>query len=533
MIELVRYIIENKPKICEHILKYDKQYDLIKYYDGDINAWFIPVDAISKHLCELILEDNPSSIYDYKTNDKYKLISDAGIGNILKFYGSKIDLGIFLCTMKCYKLSYIDLINEAGFDSDKKLSYIDIVSRIFDHLEVYACSQWNKTSNSEIKFNTLSEITSALVFMHDFDEIIYVNPAVEEFTGYSNEELIKMNLKKFIHPFFLDKLSESIKRREISSSAQEIKVVTRDNIEKWLEFNQGYIYFADKPIVLGVAFDITKRKKAEAENLKLQQTIEYDNLKTELFNNLSHEFRTPLNLILSSIQLLDLFKDQEEKIDFHKYTSVIKQNSYRLNKLVNNLLDITSINSQSMNTCFETDNIIPFIEDITLSALHYAENKDISIVFDTELEEIMIAFDKSKLERVLLNLLSNSIKYTPRGGSIFVTVYEGKNSLILSLKDTGVGIPLEEQKNIFDKFTQVDKSLSRLQEGSGVGLSIVKAFVEIHGGAVSINNEYTDGCEIIIELPTSLSPSDECGKHRNLVDKSSIKQVHIEFSDLY
>lgn len=533
MVELVRYILKNKLEICKHILKYDKQYDLIKYYGGDVNAWFIPIDAISKHLCELILEDNPSSIYDYKTNPKYKLITDAGIGNILKFYGAKIDLGIFLCTMKCYKLSYIDLINESDFDKNNKLSYIDIVSRIFDHLEVYACSQWNKTSNSEIKFNTLSEITSALIFMHDFDEIIYANPAVEEFTGYSNEEFLKVNLKEFIHPSFLGKLSESINKREISSSAQEIKVITKDNTEKWLEFSQGYIYFADKPLVLCVAFDISKRKRAEAENLRLQQTIEYDKLITELFNNLSHEFRTPLNLILSSIQLLDLFKNQEEKVVFHKYISVIKQNSYRLNKLVNNLLDITSINSRSITTCFQTENIISFIEDITLSALEYAQNKDISLIFDTEFEEVMIAFDRNKIERVLLNLLSNSIKYTPPGGSVFVSVYQDKESVIISVKDTGVGIPLQKQTDIFDKFNQVDKSLSRPQEGSGIGLSIVKAFIEIHGGTVSINNDYTDGCEIIIQLPTTLSPCAECAKHKSLVDESSIKQVHIEFSDLY
>jgi signal transduction histidine kinase len=110
------------------------------------------------------------------------------------------------------------------------------------------------------------------------------------------------------------------------------------------------------------------------------------------------------------------------------------------------------------------------------------QKENINLIFDTTVEEKIMTFDSRKLERILLNLLSNSVKFTKPGGSIYVTVYDKKNSVIISVKDTGVGIAKEKQKIIFEKFIQVDKSLSRKHEGSGIGLFLVKSLVEMHKG---------------------------------------------------
>jgi two-component system CheB/CheR fusion protein len=169
-----------------------------------------------------------------------------------------------------------------------------------------------------------------------------------------------------------------------------------------------------------------------------------------------------------------------------------------------------------------------------LSVSEYIKTKSIELIFDTDIEECIISCDPEKIERVILNLLSNSIKFTKPGGSMTVNMYDKGENIIISIKDTGIGIPNDKLDIIFDRFRQVDKSLTRDHEGSGIGLSIVKSLVDIHGGKISVLSEYGKGTEFIIEFPVIVMPNenDICGVFE--VDSQEIiEKIHIEFSDIY
>jgi PAS domain S-box-containing protein len=309
------------------------------------------------------------------------------------------------------------------------------------------------------------------------------------------------------------------------------------------------LYHADgrKKGLVVLGREITERKKAEEikrqaeeSNRLLKELKHYDKIKTEFFANLSHELRTPLNLILGTIQLLQLMREKNalqistDKLD--TYLSTLRQNCYRLIRLVNNLIDITKIDAGYLELQKHSCNVVNIIEDITLSVKDYIEAKGLHIIFDTDTEEKIICCDPDKLERIVLNLLSNAIKFTDAPGSIEVAIMDKDDWVKISIKDTGIGIPQSKRKAIFERFVQVDKSFTRSREGSGIGLSLVKSFVEMHGGRIHINDEYTLGSEFIIELPAGSCSSDDVILIKDIVSDThdnKVEVISIEFSDIY
>lgn len=278
---------------------------------------------------------------------------------------------------------------------------------------------------------------------------------------------------------------------------------------------------------------IASEKKIVTEGKLLNEAMEFDKLKTEFFANISHELKTPLNVILASTQLIELYNKNHSEVEnvkkVDKNLITIKQNVFRLSRLINNLIDITIADAGFFELEIDNYNIVSIIEEVTMSVVDFIENKGISIKFDTDVEEKIMAFDADKMERVMLNLLSNSGKFTKPGGSIMVKVSNGEEFIAISVKDTGIGIAKDKQEMIFERFRQVDKSLSRNNEGSGIGLSLVKSLVELHKGTITIESEYGLGSEFIIRLP--ITKVDEGLVHTRGQDFSTAK-IDIEFSDL-
>ena len=204
-------------------------------------------------------------------------------------------------------------------------------------------------------------------------------------------------------------------------------------------------------------------------------------------------------------------------------------------RLINNLVDITKIDSGYLKLNFINCNIVELVEDITLSVVPYVENKKLSIIFDTMDEEIIIKCDPESIERVMLNLLSNAIKFTSKGGNIIVYIYSDEQYVNISVKDDGIGIADEYMEKVFERFIQGDKTLKRQTEGSGIGLSLVKSIVEMHKGIVEVNRENSVGTEVIVKLPNKkCSGREETDtKCINNIRNGIVNKINLEFSDIY
>ncbi len=277
---------------------------------------------------------------------------------------------------------------------------------------------------------------------------------------------------------------------------------------------------------------LESKKMLETVNAKLQ---EYERTRTDFFANISHELRTPLNVIYTAEQMLDnsMKSTNLDRSQINKYFKMIKQNTYRLLRLINNLIDITKIDGASFKIKLINFDIVKAVEDISISVAEFIEHNGITLTFDTEIEEKIIACDPDSIERIILNLLANSVKYGKESGSIFVDIFLEENYVCISVKDTGIGIPEDMCNLIFDRFTQVDTSLKRTNEGSGIGLALVKSLVEMHEGNISVKSKLGEGSEFIIRLPDLTIPESNEQISSSLLDEKNINRINIEFSDIY
>ena len=275
------------------------------------------------------------------------------------------------------------------------------------------------------------------------------------------------------------------------------------------------------------------------ENILLVDQLKQSNETKEMFiTNISHEFRTPLNILLSNAQLLSLYLQGDDELDKGKLKKKIDmqiRNCNRLIRLINNFIDISKIESSHFELNPVKCNIVEIVEAIAVSTAEYAGTKGINLVFDTSQEEIILYCDLDCIERIILNLISNAIKFTHRGGSIYVNLYKHGDCVRISVKDTGIGIPDDKIDLVFERFRQLDNLMTRKNEGSGIGLTLVKMLAEMHGGRVYVQSQYCKGSEFVVELPVNLT-----GKESAVSDTSAnqsreeiIQRIKLEFSDIY
>ena len=282
-------------------------------------------------------------------------------------------------------------------------------------------------------------------------------------------------------------------------------------------------------------------KNAKLENVvrelkEREEKLEYDKLKTEFFANISHEFKTPLNILMGAMQLLELYASNGTIIDpqlkFDKYIKTMKQNALRLLRLINNIIDLTKIDSSYFHVEIHNYDIAEVVEGVIESINVYAKTKSVNIIFEKKIEEQVMAIDADKIERILLNLLSNALKFTDEDGSIEVKLESRLNSVYISVKDDGIGIQEDKLEVIFQRFRQVDKSFTRNREGSGIGLSIVKALVEMHDGTITVNSEYGIGSEFVVEVPIVIIKEEGKTRLHSNYEDSRLERIKIEFSDI-
>jgi DNA-binding response OmpR family regulator/nitrogen-specific signal transduction histidine kinase len=243
-----------------------------------------------------------------------------------------------------------------------------------------------------------------------------------------------------------------------------------------------------------------KQQRREAERAHA-----LEQLKTKFFTNVSHEFRTPLSLIIAPLdKIIKQSGDEEQK----KQLNLVQRNAKRLLNLVNQLLDFRKMEVQEVKLHPSIGDIVRFSRDISYSFMDIAEKKKIKFSFSSTIDKLEIYFDKDKIEKILFNLLSNAFKYTHDNGTVSINlVYnppvnnEGDGTLALEVKDTGIGIPSDQSEKIFERFFQTDVPDSMVNQGTGIGLAITKEFVRLHNGIITVKSEPEKGSCFTVLLP--------------------------------
>lgn len=399
-----------------------------------------------------------------------------------------------------------------------------------------------KLIKSEDRYRMLLALLPVAVFLSGKNGIEYCNDEGLKLLGLEN---IKDTSGKLLINYVHCDYKIDFREKFMESSSVDVcnstgMLVNSQGETVPVEIEHTKLLYEDESMSLFIIKDISERikvdnfkKAVEEKSKELQEAKEYDKVKTEFFANISHELRTPINIIFSALQVMGLKKEQPSEFGIDKYMGMIKQNCYRLLRLVNNLIDITRIDSGFFNISINNYDIINIIENIALSVAQYVENRNIELIFDTELEEKIIACDPDKIERIVLNILANSVKFTPEGGQIKVNIYDKIDEIHVSIKDTGVGIPRDKLSIIFERFRQVDKTLSRNREGSGIGLSLVKSLIELHGGNIEVKSDLGKGTEFIFTLPVR-TVEEHCGVTDSTNQwQENVEKIDVEFSDIY
>ena len=250
-----------------------------------------------------------------------------------------------------------------------------------------------------------------------------------------------------------------------------------------------------------------KKFAAEQERLLGNQLHEMDEMKLRFFTNVSHEFRTPLSLIITPIEKL---MKSETNPETQKILKLIYQNATQLLQLVNQLLDFRKIDVQGIKLLLSSGDIVLFVRNITYSFKELSERKNIRFSYSTTFPSLMMKFDTDKVFKIVSNLLSNAFKFTPEGGEIAVTLSlqqgeEGKNSLLIQITDTGIGIEADKQDLIFNRFYQIPaEEGANPIIGTGIGLHLCREFVKLHNGTISVKSEPGKGSTFTVCLPVEL-----------------------------
>lgn len=240
-----------------------------------------------------------------------------------------------------------------------------------------------------------------------------------------------------------------------------------------------------------------RRKSSLNERLlkeKLNAAIETINRRTQFFSDMVHEMKTPLSVIVGAVQLLEMKAKEKNLV-------IIKSNCCRLLRLTNNLLDLARTEAGYHALKPVNCKLDSLLEEIVLSVKPYALQKQLELSYIGSSEAITMALDIEKIERVMLNLLSNAIKFTKPGGAICVTSGRSGDRAFISVKDTGTGIPRDSLNVIFNRYEQAGRNAAAENEGSGIGLSLVKSFIDLHHGNIKVISEAGRGSEFIIDLP--------------------------------
>ena len=357
------------------------------------------------------------------------------------------------------------------------------------------------------------------------------NKALELFNLKSDEKLINKSILDLVYEPERGKYTDILK--SLNENDTDKKIIYTKFSYNGVVFDAEEIRFYEnvhekifQVSIINNREDKIKLENAEKE-LELRDVME--KARDEVLSNISHEFKTPVNVIYSTVQIQDLNLQKGNYGSILEFNKIIKKNCNRLIRLINNFIDSTKLENNKLEFNLKCVNIVAIVEDITISVVNFAKSKNINIIFDTEEEELYCDIDVEQLERIILNILSNAIKYNKVNGNIDVVVKDKNEEVHIEVSDTGVGIPKDKVDIIFDRFERFDNKNAAIKEGSGIGLSIVKKLVDALGGKIEIKSEVDKGTTVrlIFKKSNSQNNLEQIYDMQHLEEK-----VNLEMSDI-
>lgn len=570
--ESIKYVVSNTSEVTEKVLnrkKVEEQIDAINLQNKEMEAVFESIpngvfvrskegDILQQNeISRKLIEHSNESKTSYGKNSEAKYFNESGkeidIEDMPSFRALKGE------KIKNQRITVVDNGKESVLDMssspiyDKENTVLMSVTAFDDITELVSNEKKIRNNREQLKA-IIDNMSDGVVAIGKCGNLVMLNKAAEKHFNVikiiegrnKNDSEIKyfdVNMKELREGSLP---SDRILRGEIITEYRIIIKRYSENI--YMCISGSPVYDDSGNFLFGMMCmkDVTEKVKQERiiksqhdsvlqaefeRNETLEKTIA---MKDEFLSIISHEFRTPLNVINSAVQAMEYICFNELSNNTKKYLGMIKLNTFRQLRLVNNILDITSSNLKSTKINKKNIDIVFFIDAIVESVRSYASKKEIDLILETSYKEFEVAIDNEKFARILLNLLSNAIKFTSDNKKITVQFNALKENIFIEVSDEGIGIPSDKIDTIFEQFGQIDSSLSRQVEGTGLGLSLVKKFVEELGGRIFVNSKVGKGSAFIVMLPNEkVTETYDYRSSKEFFYNHILEATRVEFSDIY
>lgn len=476
-----------------------------------------------------------------KSKDTYKKLSIVcffmGLCCILNIISIKINNSIIITYI--INLTYSFLIYSIFEEKLLYFSYLNAYKKLNDvknkeiNLNKKLCLRKNELKELNLLLKKSEDRYKEVVSTFSDGILIFENDILTYSNYYKNIDSFKVNKKgiKLSQVLFNLTGKDYSNVNDLNYIAEFFQVINKNKSKSFFEFYLFKIDDLKKILVLNNVTNIIKKRK---ELINIESIINKENIKEEFYSNISHELRTPINIIYSAIQLNEVYLKNSELSKIEKNNEIIMQNCLRLIRTINNFIDSNKLTEGYLDTNKKYYNLVTVIENVLSLSNIYMKQKNTDLIFDPENEEIYFYCDKNQIERIMLNILSNSLKYGKENGNIYIRIKAKEyEKIIIEVINDADAIPEEKRKMIFEKFTKVNSSLNRPSEGSGLGLFLTKKLVELHFGNISLNTGKRKGNIFKIELPYKKIQESEV----TIIDPLDLREleekVKIEFSDIY